>query len=264
MPDSNRISVLLATVLLSYALAHLIEIDRYSLKFSLFRINFSVPFNLQVLATLLATGLTASGTIWLLHGHPHYDGRRTFQYWILPALTAFILGVPLYIFADGPVWWLSFAFGGSLLLLVLLAEYIALDASDVRHPAASAGLMALSYSLFLILMSILDYSGARLVLIAATVFLAAGLVTLRSIHLRTGNWDINWAVVSGFVLAQFTAALHYWPISPVQFGLALLGPLYALTGLALNVREQMSPRRAGFEALLGLAAFWSAAIILRG
>lgn len=262
MPDSNRLSVLLATVLLAYALTQLIEVTHYSISLSLFGIRFSFPFNVTAAATLVAVGLTATGMDWLLRGHPHYNGGKTFEHWILPALTAFILGVLLYNLVPGPLWWLSFTLGGILLLGVLLAEYIALDASDVRHPAASAMLMALSFALFVILMSTLAYSEARLALMALAVFPAAAMVILRAIHLRTGAWDITWAVAGAFILTQFAAALHYWPLSPVQFGLALMGPLYALTGLAFNLRDGISPWRMGVEALVGLAVFWGVAILM--
>lgn len=264
MPDANRLSVLLSAVLLSYALGQLIEREQYFVQFRLLEVDFSIPFDLTNVSVWLAAGLTASGVDWLLRGHPHYDGRRTFQHWILPALTALVLGVPLYNLSPGPAWWLSFVVGGILLLLVLLAEYIALDPADVRHPAASAGLMALAFALFVILIATLSYAGVRLTLIILTAFPAAGMVTLRAIHLQSGKWDLPWAFSSAFVITQFAAALHYWPLTPVQSGLALLGPLYALTGLALNLREAVSPRRAGVDAALGLAVFWVAAMLLRG
>ncbi len=264
MPDANRLSVLLAAVLLSYALAQLIVREQYAVDLSLFNIDFSFTFEPTSLAIWLAAGLTASGVDWLLRGHPQYDGRSTLQHWILPALTALVLGIPLYNMPLGPLWWLGFGFGGILLLLVLVAEYIALDSSDVRHPAASAGLLALSFALFVILTSTLSYSGMRLIVLALAIFPAAGMVTLRAIHLQSGNWDVLWALTSAFVLTQFAAALHYWPLEPVQFGLALLGPLYALTGLTINLREQVSPRRAGIDALAGLGVFWIAAVLLGG
>jgi hypothetical protein len=264
MPDANRLSVLLAAVLLSYALAQLIKREQYAVDFQLFGIDFSFAFEPTSLAILLAAGLTASGVDWLLRGHPQYDGRRTFQHWILPALTALVLGVPLYNLSPGPLWWLGFSLGGVLLLLVLVAEYIALDSSDVRQPAASAGLMALSFALFVILASTLSHAGVRLTVIVLVIFPAAGMVTLRAIHLQDGTWDLPWSLTNAFILAQLAAALHYWPLEPVQYGLALLGPLYALTGLTINLREDVSPRRAGINALLGLTVFWAAAILLSG
>ncbi|HEY3311610.1 MAG TPA: hypothetical protein VGK00_08230 [Anaerolineales bacterium] len=264
MPDANRLSVLIAAILLAYALAQLLETQRYSFNFNVLGLAISLPMNLNVAATLMASGLTAAGMDWLLRSHPHFKAGNTFQHWILPALTAFVLGVPLYNLPLGPAWWLIFGLGGVLLLLVFLAEYIALDLSDIRHPAASAGLVALSYTMFLILMATLAFSESRLVLAAMFVFPAAGMVSLRALHLRTGKWEFAWAFGIALILTQFASALHYWPLEPVQYGLALLGPLYALTELALNLGEELSPRRAGVEAMIGLAMFWVAAILVRG
>jgi hypothetical protein len=264
MPDADRLSVLIAAILLAYALAHLIETTNYSFNLNMLGIVFVLPLNLNIGAILMSTGLTAAGMDWLLRGHPHFEGGNTFQHWILPALTAFVLGVPLYNLPSGPAWWLSFGIGGILLLLVFLAEYIALDSSDVRYPAASAGLVALSYTLFLILMTTLSFSSARLVVVVAIVFPAAGMVALRALHLRTGKWEFSWTIGIGLMVTQFAAALHYWPVEPVQYGLALLGPLYALNELALNLSEDISPRRAGIEVFIGLAIFWAAAILVKG
>ena len=264
MPDANRLSVLIATILLAYAMAHLIETQRNTLNFNILGLVFSLPVNLNVAATLIASGLTAAGMDWLLRGHPHFNSGNTIQHWILPSLTAFVLGVPLYNLPFGPAWWLSFGLGGVLLLLVFLAEYIALDSSDVRQPAASAGLVALSYTLFLILMTTMSFSMSRLLPIAVAVFPASGLVVLRALHLRTGKWEFAWSAGVALILTEFAAALNYWPLKPLQYGLALLGPLYALTELAQNMAEDVAPRQAGVVAGIGLAVFWAAAILVRG
>ena len=262
MPDANRLSVLAAAVLLAYALAHLAETQRQFLSLNLFGIALTIPVNLTAASTLMAAGLTAAGMDWLLRGHPHYGGENTFQHWILPALTAFVVGLPLYNLPPGAGWWLSFGLGGVLLLLVFLAEYIALDTADVRYPAASAGLVALSYVLFLILTTTLSFSNSRLAMVALAVFPSAGLVALRALRLRSGQWAFAWALGIGLILTQLAATLHYWPLRPLQYGLILLGSLYALTELALNLGESVSPRRAGLEAALELAFFWGAALFL--
>lgn len=263
MPDANRLSVLIAVVLLAYALARIVEPQQDAATLGLFGVTLAVPFNLSVAAVLIAAGLTATGVDWLLRGHPRYDGRPTFQHWILPALTALTVGVPIYILPISTGWWLSFVLGGILLLLIFLSEYITLDASDIRYPAASTGLAALSFAMFLILTTTLAYSDTRLILTALTVFIAAGLVALRAIHLRTGKWEFSWTLGIAFIMMQITAALHYWPLNPIQVGLASLGPLYALTGLAINASEEASPRRAGLEAALGLAVFWLVVLFIR-
>lgn len=264
LPDANRLSVLVATVLLAFALAQVVETQHYSLTMDILGIQLSLPLNLTLAATLLSTGLTAAGMDWLLRGHPHFEGKNTVQHWLLPALTTFAIGVPLYSLQPSSAWWFSFALGGVLLLLVFLSEYIVLDPSDVRYPAASAGLTALSFALFLTLAAGLSYISARLVLVAFVIFLAATMVALRALHLRLSErWELAWAAGIGLACVQFAVALHYWPLGPVQFGLALVGLLYALTGLAINLGEGMSVRRAVVEALISPVLFWAAAAVLR-
>jgi hypothetical protein len=104
----------------------------------------------------------------------------------------------------------------------------------------------------------------RLILITVIVFPSAGLVVLRTLHLRTGKWEFAWSFGIALILTQLAAALHYWPLQPVQIGLALLGPLYILTELVINLDDAISLRRAGIEAFFGLAVFWLAAILVRG
>jgi len=263
LPDANRLSVLVAAILLAFALAHVVDTRHYSLAFDIFGLVISLPLDLTVASTLLATGLTAAGMDWLLRGHPHFEEKNTFQHWLLPALTTFVIGIPLYNLPSGSAWWFSFTLGGVLLLLVFLSEYVVLDSSDVRYPAASAGLTALSFALFLILISGLSYIGARLVLIILVVFLASAMVALRALHLRLAErWEFAWATGIGLVCTQFAAALHYWPLAPIQFGLVVLGSLYSLTGLAINIGEGMAVRRAIVEALIVLVLLWVAAWLL--
>ena len=263
MVDTNRLSVLMAAVLLSYALARLIDVERSAITLQIFGIALPIPLNLTVITTFITTGLTAAGMDWLLRGHPYYQSRVSYQHWILPAATSLVLGVILYNLPAGTAWWTSFSIGGIILFFVFLAEYIALDETDLRYPAASAGLMTLSFVLFLILTATLAFVNARLLLIFLVVFPASAMLVLRNIHLRSGGWEFSWAGGIALTIVQIAAGLHYWPISPTQYGLALLGILYAMTGLALNLQESVSHRRAWIEATLGLAIFWTAAFFLK-
>jgi hypothetical protein len=151
-----------------------------------------------------------------------------------------------------------------LLVLVFLAEYIVVEPSAPNYALASAGLTALSFAVYLILTTALRFSGARLFLMAPILFVATGLVSLRTLHLRVSQkWEYNWAVGIALVSTQIGAGLHYWPVSPVQFGLALLGPLYALSTLTGNLLEGIPLRRAMIEPLIALALSWGAASLFR-
>ncbi|MBI3738006.1 MAG: hypothetical protein HY258_03050 [Chloroflexi bacterium] len=264
VPDSNRLGVLTAAVLLTYALTRLVNAPGLILSLQLPGFYFTYPITLGTAMTLMAAGLTATGMDWLLRGHASLQGQRTIEHWLLPTLTAFITGVVLDILPSGASWWIGFAFGAGLLVSVFLAEYVAVDPGAPSYTLASAGLTALSYALFLLFVIAVYIAGARLFLLVPAIFLAAGLVALRTLHLRlSARWEFPWAIGIGLVSAQLAAGLHYWPVFPLQFGLILLGPLYALTTLAYSLNEDIPLRNALTESGISLAILWIAAIFLR-
>ena len=94
--------------------------------------------------------------------------------------------------------------------------------------------------------------------------MAAGLASLRTLHLRLGErWDYPWAFGIGLVTAQIAAGVHYWPLTSLQFGLAVLAPMYALTALASGLSEDVPWRSALTEPGIILSGLWAVAAILR-
>jgi len=264
LPNTNQVGVLTAAVLLAFALAHLIKTPEFTLELQLPGFYFAYPISLNTIMVVLSAGLTATGMDWLLRFHPSLGKSPTIEYWALPTLATFIIGIPLTILPPGTIWWLGFAVSGLLLVLVFQAEYIVVEPSAPQYAIATAGLTALSFAIYLILTTALRFSGARLFLVAPALFVAAGLVSLRTLHLRVSQkWEVNWALGIALVCTQIGAALHYWPISPVQFGLALLGPLYALSNLTTSVLEGIPLRRAMTEPLIALILAWGMAFLLR-
>ncbi len=264
LPDPNRVGVLAAAVLLTYALTRLVNAPALTLAVQLPGFYFAYPITLSTAMTLVAAGLTASGMDWLLRSHPALQETNTLEHWLLPALTAFIIGVLLDNLPSGSVWWAAFAIGGGLLISVFLAEYVTVDPGAPLYALAAAGLTALSYTLFLLFVIALRIGAARLFLSAPAIFLAGGLVALRTLHLRLGgSWEFPWAIGIGLVSAQLAAGLHYWPLTALQAGLILLGPLYALTALAYSLSQDVPIRSAFAEPAVILGGLWIAAIFLR-
>ena len=264
LPDANRVGVLTATVLLAYALSRLVQTPQFTIAMQLPGFYFSYPISLSTVMVFLAAGLTATGMDWLLRSHPSLGDKRTIEHWLLPTLSAFIIGIPLTILPPGKAWWIGFGIGSLLLVLIFFAEYIVVEPSAPNYAIATAGLTALSFAIYLILTTALRYGGARLFLLAPALFIAAGLVSLRTLHLRTGQkWEYNWAIGIALVCTQIAAGLHYWPVSPVQFGLVLLAPLYALSTFAGNLLEGIPVRRAIIEPLIALGLAWGVAILFQ-
>jgi hypothetical protein len=263
LPDVNRMGVLSAAVLLAHALTRLVKTPGFTLTLQLPGFYFAYPLTLSTAMTVIATGLTATGMDWLLRGHPAWPGGRSIEHWLLPALTAFIVGLPLSILVSNTLWWIGFTFSGAILIFVFISEYVTVDPGAPAYPLASAGLTGLSYALFFLFTIALRASGARLFLMMPAVFVSAALVTLRTLHLRLSNrWEFSWALCIGLVCMQLAAGLHYWPLSPIKFGLLLLGPLYALITLAASLAEDLPLRRAVVEPVVILGAAWTAAVLL--
>jgi hypothetical protein len=264
LPDPNRVGILISTVLLAFALTRLIRSPEFNLEIQLPGFFLLLPLNVNTAMSLITAGLTATGMDWLLNGHPSLKGRPTFQWWILPTLTTFVVGIPLSILPDGAAWWTGFAVGGVFIFFVFLAEYLVVDADSPYYSASMTGLIAISYTLFFILAVAVRYSGARLYLLLPALFLASGLASLRILHLRfSGRWEYAWSVGIALVCVQIAAGLHYWPLSPIQFGLMLVGPLYGLTNLAANLGEDQPMQRAALEPAVAAALCWGLSIFIR-
>lgn len=262
LPDTNRIGVLTAAVLLAFALARLLPSTQTVLRFTLGDFYLTFPISLTTVMTLLAAGVTATGMDWLLRGHPGLGSQQTAEHWILPMLTTFVIGVPLSLLPGGASWWITFAIAGLALVVVFIAEYVTVDPIAPAYSAATGLLTALSFAIYLILLTTMRSSTPRLTIAFPAVFLASGLVSLRALHLRLRRWEFFWAGGIALILSQLASALHYWPLSPIRFGLALLGPLYALTSLAGSLGEDAPIRRASIEPLVALTLAWGAAAFL--
>lgn len=264
LPNADRVGVLTSTVLLAFALTHLIQSPEFNLEVQLPGFFLLIPLNLSTAMSLLTAGLTATGMDWLLHTHPSLHGRSTYQWWLLPTLTTFVIGVPLSILPGGVPWAVGFAIAGTLLFFVFVSEYIVVDPGAPYYASAMAVLTAISYTLFFLLAVALRYSTARLYILMPALFLAALLASLRILHLRlSGRWEYAWSVGIGFVCVQIAAGLHYWPLSPIQFGLMLVGSLYGLTNLAINFGEAQPARRAVLEPVMIIVLCWGLAIFIQ-
>ena len=263
LPNADRVGMLTSTVLLAFALSHLIQAPEFNVEIQLPGFFFLLPLNLTTAMAVLTAGLTATGMDWLLRDHPSLGGRPTYQWWLLPTLTTFVIGVPLSILPSGTAWWVSFLIAGIFLFFVFVAEYIVVDPGAPYYAVSMAGLTAISYALFFVLALALRYGAVRLYILAPGLFLAGTLASLRILHLRSGHWEYAWSLGIAFVCVQIAAGLHYWPLSPIQFGLMLIGTLYGLTSLAVNLGEDQPASRAVLEPVIILGLCWGLAVFIQ-
>jgi hypothetical protein len=246
-PSTNQLSVLLSTILLAYALTPFLRFPDIGFSITLPFGFFTFPINFGSLISILVALLAGFGMDSLLRTHPHFKEGTTFQHCILPAFTAWVLGYPLGIYEFGAAWWVMFSLGGSLLVLVFIAEYIVMDFDDLRFALSSIGLTALSFALFLILAIALKASNVRLYLALPTLGVSLALIVLRTIYLRlNGRWIIFGTAAIVMVVLQIAIGLQYLPVSPLGYGLVLVGAAYGLTNF-LGAVEDGRPWRASWQ-----------------
>lgn len=264
LPNVDHLSVVAAMIVLAYTLERFIDLPVWQIAQQLPGLYIELNINVNLITTLLVAGMTAAGANWLMREHPAAQTGSTLVHAILPALTALIIGIPLSGVPVGLGWWLGLISGAIILVLVLIAEYIAIDPKDGRLPFASAALSAVSFAIFLVLAGALRSAGIRLLYNTPILVFAAWLVSLRVTNLRLhGEWTIYESMIIAFIVGQISAALNYWPLTPISFGLALLGPSYALISLFCNLIEGKQFRHFFLEPTLSLFIAWAAAFVLR-
>ncbi|MBN2048564.1 MAG: hypothetical protein JW750_12035 [Anaerolineaceae bacterium] len=233
LPNTDQLSIITATILIGYILLPYLNLPgrRWVLPFSGFSIYFELEFS--SLISILLASIAAVGSNWLLKSHPHFNDQPIAQHAILPALTTWVLSIPLGQISLSPQWWVIFGLGSVLLLIIFTAEYIAVDLSDERHALATIGLTAISFALYLFLAISMRGAGLRLYLILPGLGLAIFPIIMRTLYLRLNEtWSIPWALSISLVIMQIVLALHYLPLSPVLFGVIILAAAFLLENLA--------------------------------
>lgn len=264
LPNIDHLSVLAAMIVLAYTLERFIDLPSKQISSQLPGLYIEFNISVNMVTSVLVACMTAAGANWLMRSHPAAQGKHSLEHAILPALTALVIGITLGGVPVGLGWWIGLISGAFILGLVLIAEYIAVDPQDVHLPLASAALSAVSFALFLVLAGALRAGGVRLLYNIPALAFAAWLVSLRVTNLRLhGEWTIYESAIIALVIGQITAAFNYWPLTPIAFGLVLLGPSYALISLFCNLIEEKPFRQVIFEPIISILIAWGAALIIR-
>lgn len=263
--DRNRLSVLMAVLLLSSVLFRFIQLPEHVWKLR----PLGSPLEIRVtgawLLVTLMIGVVCTGTNLILHDHPHigeHSGRPIYVSWILPGVMA---GLSAYLLAhvfSWPVWIGGLLLGGVGISLAVSAEYAAVCPDTPGYPTARLALNVLAYLLVFVLFTIIYHSRTRslvtatLALLVATL-LALDLLSVADVSLRR---VLLFAGIVGLVVGESTWALNYWQISSWVGGLFLLLIFYA----AVNTAHQhlLGRLRASILVEFAVVAIAVLAIIL--
>ncbi|MGH2582182.1 MAG: DUF5656 family protein, partial [Anaerolineales bacterium] len=189
--------------------------------------------------------------------------RNRYSHLLLPAMTAWVLSLPLANLPISPGWWLSFGVSALLIFGIIVAEFNSVALENRFYSLAVLSLTALTYALFLILAISIRGLGLRLYLALPAISIGVFLTSARIHFLRSSlPWRPMQSFAVAFITAEVAAALHYLPISALGYGLALLGLIYAIHQYLASLNLGMDSRSAAREPLFILSAFTILAIII--
>lgn len=263
-PSIKDLSILTAVVVMVYIFLPMFSQEAKPFEFFLFQISFVFPINFGALMSVISAVLTSAGVDWLLESHPKAEQRTRFIHWVLPGLTAWAIGVPLSQLKPGPGWWIVLGLGVLLLIAVIIGEYITVDITDKRFTFASIGLNAVTYALFLIFTVAINGMGVRLYFLVLTVFPFSVFAALRILSLRLAGKRIwKWALAIALILSQTAFSLHYFPISPLQFGLFMTGIIFLLTSISVIVENKENLKKSWIAPVMFFFLFVLIALFTR-
>lgn len=235
--DRNRLSVLMAVLLLSSVLFRFIQLPEHVWKLQ----PLGSPLEIRVtgawLLVTLTIGVVCTGTNLILHDHPHigeHSGRPIYVSWILPGVMA---GLSAYLLAhvfSWPVWIGGLLLAGIGISLAVSAEYAAVCPDTPGYPTARLALNVLAYLLVFVLFTIIYHSRTRSLVTATLALLVAMLLALDLLSVADVSLRrvLLFAGIVGLVVGESTWALNYWQISDWVGGLFLLLIFYAAVNTA--------------------------------
>jgi hypothetical protein len=252
LPDRDRLSVLIAVIVLAYALTRFLDLPSRVVSVTLFGSALGLELNGAVLMLALVAALISAASDTVIRSHPAFadaPARHTLMHWVLPGATALVLGAALNRAPDGPVWWLGLGGSAAALVVVLMAEYVLVDPAAPRRETAALTLTGLAYALALILFSLLHSLSRRAAISstiggAAAAVLAWRLFTLRAAPLARAA---VYATVTGLICAEAIWALNYWRAPSTSAALLVMIPFYLSVGLTQQHLAGRLTRRVWVE-----------------
>ena len=259
----ERLSVITASILVCYASLPFVRVPAREVSFLIFGVFVSFRLSFYNIISIITASIAACGMAWLLFDHPSRGKESIYPHLILPALTTGVIGYPLGLIETDIAWWVILALGTILIVFILISEYISFERRDIRYPMAMMVLSGASYTLLLIFTIALRYADLRLYQTLMLLSPVYAFFNLRILKLRLGGrWQFEWTAVITLIITQIIIALFYWPLSPIRFGLLVVGPAYALNDAASAVIEKPNAERTFIGPLIMLGIFWLSAIFI--
>jgi len=253
--DRDRLSVLLAVLILSSVLFRFIELPEHVYRLQALGSPLEIHATGTLLLVTLMVGLACTGTSRVLHDHPmvmEHSGRPVYISWILPGVLA---GLSAYLLSLAPtlgLWIAGLIVFGVSIGLTVSAEYATVSPDARSYATTRLALNVLAYLMAFALFVLIYQTRTRSLVTATLTLLTATLLALDLLSVADVSVSrmLPFAGIVGLIIGESTWALNYWQVSPWVGGLLLLLIFYTV----INIAHQHLLERLSSSTLIEFAA----------
>jgi hypothetical protein len=245
--DRNRLSVLVAVLLLGSVLFRFIELPEHVWSLQPLGSPLEIRITGVWLLVTLMVGVVCTGTNLILHDHPHlgrHPGRPIYISWILPGALAGLFALFLDRISSWPMWIGGLILAGVVISLVIAAEYAVVCPDAADYPTARLSLNMLAYVLVFVLFTLIYQTRTRSLVTATLALFTAALFSLDLLSVADVPFRrvLPFAGIVGLVVGEATWAMNYWQVSAWAGGLLLLLIFYIIVNVAHQyLLERLKP-----------------------
>lgn len=237
--NRERLSVIVALILLSLAVIPLLDAPGQTFDTSVFGSELGFQITLATMVTLVAAALACAGVDLLIRTHPHVRNRKagpTYVFWVLPALTVIAAAQWLSRASSGEAWVAQLFVVGIVVWIIVQAEFAAIDLDGPTAGRARLVLNIFAYALAFGLFALIWETRARSLITATLAAITALLISIDLIRASRENIRrvLIYSLAVGLVIGECAWALNYWRATTASAGLTLVLIFYTLSGIAMQ------------------------------
>ena len=239
----ERLSTIIAIILITFTLAQLFPLPGRLVTFQFAGIYFEFNLDLNNVFALINVGIVTTGSYTIFNQRAKRR-RISLVHAILPALTTWMISIPLFATRLNLLWWVELILFGAILFLVIYAEFlVADDVEEQYEQILSIILESVAFAIFFIISAMLFALDMRLTFMIPPLFLLTFFISLRVFELHTNSWLPMEALTSAFIVVQFAAVFNYFRFSAISLGILLFGIHYALNNFIIKTHNKKTISR---------------------
>lgn len=260
-PNLDRLSVFIGVIVLTPVLIRFVNTSPRTISFAVLGSPVSFEMTGTWLTTVMLLTMTCMGANAVIRAHPRMlqpDPPRAFTFWILPGLAGLNAGILLAKAPTWPLWWAGLLLTGSVIALIVLAEFATVDPDVLGYARSRLILNIVAYALAFVSFTLIYGTRWRSFVTAPAVstvgfVLAFELLNTTEVPMRRAAL---YGSLAAILLGECAWALNYWRLASLAGGLIMLLIFYTVVGIAQQILLSRLTRRTLAEfAVVGAVTF---------